>query len=286
MKSRRCALVLLDAMGHSLRRYTLSRASIAALMAAGGCVALVCLILILSSPWVVSTAFESQRMARENRQLRHALNHLSEQLTGTAELHGLVQQRFVQLWERSNLSATLPYQHLATAPMRTPSALSAEADQLHATAAKQLDQLADLLDYFHDAHFLLSSTPSIKPAPAARMSSHFGKRSDPIHQRWVLHKGIDLSGYPGMEIYAPADGVVIWTGVRGGYGRTVVLDHGAGLQSHFAHLRRWLVQPGDRVKRGDLIAEMGNTGRSTGPHLHYEVRRYGQPLNPLNFILD
>jgi murein DD-endopeptidase MepM/ murein hydrolase activator NlpD len=89
-----------------------------------------------------------------------------------------------------------------------------------------------------------------------------------------------------MEILAPADGMVIWLGGRGGYGKTVVLDHGYGVQSHFAHLNSYRVQLGQRVHRGEVIAEMGSTGISTGPHLHYEVRRHGRPLDPRNFILD
>ena len=89
-----------------------------------------------------------------------------------------------------------------------------------------------------------------------------------------------------MLVFAPADGKVIWTGVRGGYGQVVVLDHGWGLQTHFAHLSKYLVERGDQVKRGEPIAEMGNTGRSTGPHLHYEVRQDGFPTDPRNFILD
>ena len=101
-----------------------------------------------------------------------------------------------------------------------------------------------------------------------------------------MHKGVDLAGYTGMPISSPADGIIIWTGRRGGYGLTIVIDHGYGLQSHYAHLNRYLVKVGQRLRRGDIIAEMGSTGKSTGPHLHYEVRRNGEPVNPVHYILD
>ena len=107
-----------------------------------------------------------------------------------------------------------------------------------------------------------------------------------MHGGLVMHKGVDFAGYTGMPVVAPADGVVIWTGTRGGYGRTVVIDHGNGIQTHFAHLNRYDVRRGDHVARGEVVAEMGSTGKSTGPHLHYEVRRYGEPVDPLSFILN
>jgi murein DD-endopeptidase MepM/ murein hydrolase activator NlpD len=118
------------------------------------------------------------------------------------------------------------------------------------------------------------------------VTSSFGRRRDPIFKTWLMHKGLDLGGHTGMDITAPADGIVIYTGWRGGYGKTVVVDHGFGLQTHYAHLSDYRVQVGQRVRRGEVLALMGSTGKSTGPHLHYEVRSNGQPLDPIRFILD
>ena len=101
-----------------------------------------------------------------------------------------------------------------------------------------------------------------------------------------MHKGLDLGGYTGMPIIAPADGKVVYAGMRGGFGITVVLDHGYGVQTHFGHLSALHVEYGQNVRRGSIIGEMGNTGKSTGTHLHYEVRRWGLPLNPELFMLD
>jgi murein DD-endopeptidase MepM/ murein hydrolase activator NlpD len=145
--------------------------------------------------------------------------------------------------------------------------------------------LGDTVEYFHDAQRMLLNTPSIRPAHAW-YSSSFGIRIHPITHALLMHKGLDMGGFIGMEIMAPADGVVIYTGLRGGYGQVVVIDHGFGLQTHFAHLSRARVHRGQAVHRGERIAEMGTTGHSTGPHLHYEVRRWGQPLDPRRFILD
>ena len=146
--------------------------------------------------------------------------------------------------------------------------------------------LGETIEYYHDAAQLLANTPSIRPTRSPWLSSSFGKRIDPIYGYWVMHKGLDMPGHIGMEVVAPADGVVIWTGWRGGYGQTVVIDHGYGLQTHFAHLSAYLVEPGTHVRRSDPVARMGSTGKSTGPHLHYEVRRLGQPMDPRRFILD
>lgn len=157
--------------------------------------------------------------------------------------------------------------------------LGGEAERLAAA-------LDHILESYHDRRQLLAYTPSIRPAQAPWPSSSFGPRLDPLTGAWVLHKGLDLAGNRGQPIIAPANGRVIWVGWRGGYGRTVVVDHGYGLQTHFAHLDAYHVRPGQPVQRGEVIASMGSTGRSTGPHLHYEVRRGGQPLDPRRFILD
>lgn len=159
-------------------------------------------------------------------------------------------------------------------------------DEVCARGARLQLWLGDLLEYWHDAERRLANTPAIRPARTAWLSSSYGVRIDPIHHHTVMHKGLDLAGYIGMLVYAPADGRVIHTGLRGSYGQVVVLDHGWGLQTHFAHLSRALVTRGDAVRRGEPIAEMGNTGKSTGPHLHYEVRQDGYPIDPRHFILD
>jgi len=126
--------------------------------------------------------------------------------------------------------------------------------------------------------------PSLKPVKNASFTSGFGARSDPFQGRTAMHGGIDLAGPVGTEIYATADGVVGRSAWAGGYGNLVELDHGKGIQTRYGHLSKSLVTAGQRVKRGDLIARMGSTGRSTGSHLHYEVRIDGKAVNPVPFM--
>ena len=128
------------------------------------------------------------------------------------------------------------------------------------------------------------AVPSAKPISAATFTSAFGVRSDPFRGQSAMHAGIDLAAPQGTAVYATADGMVDAAEWRGGYGNLVELDHGHGLQTRFGHLSRVLVHPGQKVHRGDLIALVGSTGRSTGPHLHYEVRIDGQAVNPLPFL--
>lgn len=126
--------------------------------------------------------------------------------------------------------------------------------------------------------------PSTKPVSTANFTSGFGVRSDPFRGGAAMHAGIDLAGPTGTPIYATADGIVGRAEWANGYGNLVELNHGKGIQTRYGHLSKILVKPNTRVKRGELIALMGSTGRSTGSHLHYEVRIDGHAVNPLPFL--
>jgi len=145
-----------------------------------------------------------------------------------------------------------------------------------------LEELHALLE---DQKSILNATPSIWPTRGF-VSSTFGYRISPFTSVKKMHEGLDIAAPRGTDVFAPADGVVTFDGVKGAYGNLLVLDHGYGLVTRFGHLSQILVQPGSRVKRGDRIARVGNTGRSTGDHLHYEVRIDGVPINPTRYILD
>lgn len=128
------------------------------------------------------------------------------------------------------------------------------------------------------------SVPSARPLNTATFTSGFGVRSDPFRGQAAMHAGIDLAAPTGTAVYATADGVVDHASWEGGYGNMVEIDHGKGLASRFGHLSRILVHPGQTVHRGDMIALVGSTGRSTGPHLHYEVRLDGHAVNPIPYL--
>lgn len=130
----------------------------------------------------------------------------------------------------------------------------------------------------------VTAIPSAKPVSDANFTSGFGVRSDPFRTRAAFHAGVDLAGPVGTPIYATADGIVGRSEYSGAYGNLVEINHGEGIQTRYAHLSRGIARAGQRVRRGDLIGLMGSTGRSTGSHLHYEVRIDGRAVNPMPFI--
>ena len=129
------------------------------------------------------------------------------------------------------------------------------------------------------------AVPSEKPVRIAAFTSGYGTRADPFNGSVARHMGIDLAGPMGTPIYATADGVVSAAGWNnGGYGNLIKLDHGRGIETRYGHLSQVMVSAGQRIARGQLIARMGSTGRSTGSHLHYEVRIEGKAVNPIPFM--
>lgn len=128
------------------------------------------------------------------------------------------------------------------------------------------------------------SIPSRKPVDSFKLTSQYGFRADPFAGRRARHKGVDMAGPIGTPIYATADGIVGRAQWVGGYGQYVEVDHGGEIQTRYGHLSQILVQPNQRVTKGQVIGLMGSTGRSTGSHLHYEVRIAGNSVNPMPFI--
>jgi murein DD-endopeptidase MepM/ murein hydrolase activator NlpD len=317
MPKGRVAIVIIDPRGRHVRRLCLSLRSCHHLVLGSLLLLFTGVLLSVHSLHILPTATQAERLHKQNACLSAQVGHLEAQLPLLRRSLRHTDVTFAQLWEKSGL-ASKP-RRLSIGPLEASRHASggrgrpapegeqrlqgldpriyaaqqpaagrpnAEIAGLRQGLQSVHDSLDSTLDYFHDAHRRLANTPSIRPAQTPWLTSSFGRRLDPIFNVWLMHKGLDLGGHIGMEVFAPADGVVIWVGSRGGYGQTVVLDHGYGLQSHYAHLSKYLVSVGDSVHRGEPIAQMGTTGKSTGPHLHYEVRRNGQPLNPRYFILD
>ena len=130
----------------------------------------------------------------------------------------------------------------------------------------------------------LDGIPQVRPAAIAEISSGFGYRSDPFTRRAAMHSGIDFRGPIGAPIYAAAEGVVSFVGQKSGYGNVVEISHGNGLMTRYAHMSRFAARVGQRVAAGEQIGGIGNTGRSTGPHLHFEVRINDRAVNPRPFL--
>jgi murein DD-endopeptidase MepM/ murein hydrolase activator NlpD len=145
--------------------------------------------------------------------------------------------------------------------------------------------LQDQYALLADQKAFLAALPTRKPA-VGYFTSGFGVRRSPFGGRDKMHEGLDIANQPGTPIKATADGLVVFADTKAGYGQTVIIDHGYGLETWYAHNRRLTVTKGQKVKRGDPISQLGNSGRSTGPHLHYEVRVHGTPVDPLTYILE
>ncbi len=156
--------------------------------------------------------------------------------------------------------------------------LQSEAQSLE----KSLSELEKLLEAKKD---MLTHTPSIWPA-MGWVTSGFGFRTNPFTGLTQMHEGLDISNRLGTPVVAPADGIVTDMGNDNAYGKIVLVSHGFGTTSRFCHLSKVYVKVGQRVKRGDKVAEVGMTGKTTGPHLHYEVRLNGIPANPMRYILN
>ena len=166
------------------------------------------------------------------------------------------------------------------------SKISSELNRLK-KKAQNLDINFDILyKFFKEQQELLACTPSIWPT-RGYLTSVFGYRRDPFTGKRAFHKGIDISAPIGQKVHVTAKGIVVKTGyMPRSFGRYVMVNHGFGFTTVYGHLSRILVKPGQRVKREDVIGLVGNTGRSTAPHLHYEVRVYGRSVNPLLYILE
>lgn len=145
----------------------------------------------------------------------------------------------------------------------------------------QLDVLAGLL---FDAEAQAEAIPSGRPVASGWLSSHFGYRNDPFTGKKTWHQGVDFAGKDGTEVIAVASGVVSWSGNRHGYGNMVEVAHGDGLLTRYAHNDENLVEVGDLIRKGETLALMGNTGRSTGPHVHFEVFKHGRAVDPSSYI--
>ena len=163
--------------------------------------------------------------------------------------------------------------------------LSSALTNLGSELEKKTLSLSELADYLEGQKLLLSSTPSIWPTNGW-VSSHFGYRISPFTGRRVFHEGLDVASKIGAPVRATAAGTVVFAGRKNGYGKVVIIDHGFGYMTKYAHNSNMLVHAGQKVFKGEKIALVGSSGRSTGPHVHYEVLVNGVPVNPLKFIVS
>jgi len=157
--------------------------------------------------------------------------------------------------------------------------------RLYKDTELQTQSVEELFEVLKGRKIQLAATPSIIPL-RGWVTSHFGYRQDPLTGRRSFHNGLDIAGREGASVIVPAEGVVTFAGPNGGYGNTVKVFHGYGISTLYAHMDNVLVRVGQRMERGEVLGTVGNTGRSTGPHLHYEIQLHGVRVDPRRYILD
>jgi len=272
-------------------------------------------VLLLAGQGFFSLVQESEMRAvkADNLALRTQIESMDMQVDGLSQVIDRIEMFDARLRQVTMLSD--PERNLAMGPVGKPSTAANAAGTGFSSAALKRDLIGargsdralalikdrvELLKeesaqtensvrqlemYLEDQQALLASTPSLKPA-RGWTTSLFGHRVDPYTGLKQMHAGVDIAANLGKEIIAPGDGLVTYASPRGAYGNVIILDHGHNVTTLYAHLQEFAVKAGDRVKRGTLIGRVGNTGRSTGPHLHYEIRVNGVPQNPDRFILE
>lgn len=181
-----------------------------------------------------------------------------------------------------DLDAQIPLKEKHNSLMRE---MHDQIDQLSTASTNQQTGFQSLLKDLQDQQNLLASTPAIRPV-RGWTTSKFGYRISPFTGRREFHKGFDIATKKGSPILATADGVVTFAGRKGLFGNTIMISHGHGMVTRYAHCDKFLKKRGEKVKRWEQIATVGNTGRSTGPHVHYQVELNGVPVNPEKYMLD
>jgi murein DD-endopeptidase MepM/ murein hydrolase activator NlpD len=299
-KSDYTVLVVSD-HSQAVRKFRLERRTIRRVLYVVGALALVGLGTAGHYLALLSTSVENRVLKEENAQLRSQIILVQEKVAHISATLDRV-ERFDAKLRTAVSQLQDPDRKLAMGPVAAPAApapsgplpavaradakaLPAALEGLAGEAMKQESSLRELQEYFEDQRSLLASTPSVWPT-RGWVTSDFGVRLDPITAERVMHRGMDIASPHGQPVVSPSDGTIVFAGVENGYGKVLVVDHGYGVKTRYGHLAEIFVKVGERVKRGSRIAAVGNTGRSTGPHLHYEVRVNGIPENPRKFILE
>ncbi|MFV2071178.1 MAG: peptidoglycan DD-metalloendopeptidase family protein [Thermoanaerobaculales bacterium] len=260
-----------------------------------GCTVCVALVLSIFAIGYTGNAVgrraEVQRLKTENNQLAEVNRELEQTI---AEVQGRLDE-FEERTSRLALAAGMQSDTVGLTGQGVPQSRAGsggpydrlpEAPQVLVEQGLWVEGQLDLVEAQLTEHNReLSSTPTIAPV-LGLITDGFGRRKDPFTGRKAFHRGLDISARRGTSALAPADGIVVFAGRNGGLGRTVRISHGFGFTTVYGHLDKITVEAGDEIHRGQEIGHLGNTGRSTGPHLHYEVHVDGKAVNPLYYILD
>ena len=273
------------------RMWIITRRMLAAIFTAG--IIFVIIYLLVDTP-------REKALRHENEQLHTQLDILNRRLDGALEVMNDISSRDDNFYRVIMGTPAIPhseryaglnnesrYSHLNS--LRDADLikdLTRKTDLLERQIYVQIKSFDELQQLARDNSDRISHIPAIQPISSEnmkQMASGYGYRRDPIYGTGRFHEGLDFAADTGTPVYATADGKVVHAGWKSGYGNLVEIDHGYGYVTRYAHLSKLKVKEGQSVKRGDQIAESGNTGKSTGPHLHYEVRYRDIPQNPINY---
>ncbi|MBN2808169.1 MAG: peptidoglycan DD-metalloendopeptidase family protein [Deltaproteobacteria bacterium] len=243
------------------------------------------------------------RLAKKNRELEKQISFFAQRMTDLADQFTNLKESNARVKVLANL-AIVPGR-IETGGIGGPDPLAAELtvssidserkqqlarmhrdlQQLELGVAREESELGHLSTYLKERQTLLNFTPSVWPV-RGWISSAFGYRVSPFTGRRELHRGIDIVNRAGTPVVVSADGQVVFAGYKTGYGKMVIVDHGLGKVTKYGHLSKIDVQNGDLLVRGQELGLLGNTGRSTGPHLHYEVVENGKVVDPVDYLID
>lgn len=249
---------------------------------------------------VLGTPESAEDLRAENARLQSQYVVLSQRLTEAMEVMEDIRQRDDNLYRvmfmaepisevvrNANYAATNRYEEYESMDnAELVIATTQKMDQLSRQLYIQSQSFNEIVDYYRNHEDMLLHLPAIQPVAnkdLKRTASGYGYRVHPIYQTRIFHKGMDFACDIGTPIYATANGVVKNARYEKGYGYIVTIDHGYGYETRYAHLKKMNVKRGQRVARGETIAISGNSGRSTGPHLHYEVLQRGRHVNPAHY---
>jgi len=237
----------------------------------------------------LSQTHELSKLRRENKELQNANEQFGKSVDSLRSQLHTVEDRTRKLAIIAGITTLDETSQGGSGGVRTDDANASpyrdDIDKMSFRSTSLQKDLSVLEQKFVAQSRLLSSTPSIAPVRGI-LTDGFGGRSDPFTGEAGQHNAIDISSAIGQPVRVPADGIVVKAEWANGYGNVIYVSHGYGYSTRYGHLSAFNVRPGQRVKRGDIIGNVGSTGRSTGPHLHYEVRVNNNPVNPLEYILN
>ncbi len=298
-KAKQYTVVIVSDHSQAVRKLHVPRTWLARAAVAVAAVAAVGAVVMAHHVSLLGTVSENRALKEENAQLRSQVLLVQEKVAHIAATLDRV-ERFDAKLRNAVTQLQDPERSLAIGPVgkagesaipgppaaqQNVAALPNRLASIEKEAVRQESSMRELQEYFDEQASLLASTPSVWPT-RGWVTSDFGVRLDPYTAERVMHRGLDIATPHGQSVYAPSDGTVVYAGPEAGYGKVLVIDHGYGVMTRYGHLSEITAKLGERVKRGARVAAVGNTGRSTGPHLHYEVRVNGIPENPRKFILE